>query len=140
MSGAEERQPTEGPDAFKLSEARIPGGPSSTHEGEGRLAGPDGEPRGLGALAARLEAVGLRASAERWPGFTAQDARIIDAAARELATFEEALAQGMREAFTIGREHREREALLNRLNEEIAIATSRLAREAWGARRREPDG
>ena len=87
MSGAGERQPTEGPDPSELSEARHPGKPRSTHGAEGRLAKQDAEPRGLRALAARLEAVGLRGSAERWPGFTAEDARIIDAAARELATF-----------------------------------------------------
>ncbi len=140
MSGPGAQHRPAGPDASRLPGERPPERPGSIHGGEARRAAPKGEPEGLRALAARLDAIGLRARVERWPGFTAEDARIIGAAARELATFEDALAEGMREAFAIGREHREREALLNRLNEEIAIATSRLAREAWGARRRGPDG
>lgn len=139
MNGAEAENPTAGRDPSRLPEER-PWGELGAREAEEQLEAPEPEAEGLPALAARLAAIGFRARSEGWPGFTGEDARVLEAAARELATFEDALAKGMREAFAIGREHREREALLNRLNEEIAIATSRLAREAWGARQRGPDG
>ena len=86
------------------------------------------------ALSQRLRSIALRAVSEDWPGWTAQDTDALGAAARELSSFGPALAQGMREAFAIGREYGQKEDVLDRLNQEILDATDRLAREAWGGR------
>ena len=102
----------------------------------GRCIVSEGTPAGPGipfeALSRRLRSIARRAAAEAWPGWTAEDTRAIDTAARELSTFGPALAHGMREAFAIGREYGHREDVLDRLNQEIFNATNRLGRAAWG--------
>lgn len=82
-------------------------------------------------LAARLRAIIRRASAEQWPGWTEEDAHAITAAVREIEAVPEALEQGMREAFAIGREYGHGEDVLAALNREIREASARLARQAW---------
>lgn len=90
------------------------------------------EPADLEELAARLDSIVARASRQGWRGWTEEDARAVAAAAREIRALRQALAEGMREAFAIGREHGRGEELLDRLNREIEELSSRLARQAWG--------
>jgi hypothetical protein len=71
---------------------------------------------------------------DSWPGWTDDDTLAVMAAAREIETLDEALAHGMRVAFALGRTYGKREVVLNRLEGEIAQASSRLAQEAWGPR------
>lgn len=68
-----------------------------------------------------------------WPGWTDDDTRAVMAAAREIETFDEALAQGMRVAFALGRTQGKREVVLKQLDREIAEASRRIAQEAWGS-------
>jgi hypothetical protein len=89
---------------------------------------------GFEALAGRLEALAARAVAHAWAGWSETDARDVEAAASEIRAIPKALAQGMKEAFTIGREYGHREEALDDLNREIATLSNGLARQAWGRR------
>jgi hypothetical protein len=90
---------------------------------------------GFEELAAMLEAITTRAEAHGWPGWSEMDARVLEAAAREIRAIPEALARGMNEAFSIGREYGHGEEALDELNREIAELSSSLARQAWGGHR-----
>jgi hypothetical protein len=85
-------------------------------------------------LAARLDAVVRRAEAERWSGWSEADGEALEAAAREVRAIPAALARGMNEAFTLGREYGHGEEALDELDREIAELSSDLARQAWGGR------
>jgi hypothetical protein len=56
------------------------------------------------------------------------------AAQGEIETFDEALVEGMRVAFALGRMRGKREVVQNHVDREIAEASRRLAQEAWGPR------
>jgi len=91
---------------------------------------------GFEALAAKLEALASRAAAHAWSGWSETDTRDVEAAASEIRAIPKALAQGMKDAFTIGREYGHREEALDDLNREIAALSNGLARRAWGGRER----
>lgn len=93
---------------------------------------PAADAPGFRALAARLRAIAERARTHGWRAWSREDDDAIEAAAREIAAFEESLATGMRNAFEIGREYGKQEGVLQRLDDEIAAATGELARTAWG--------
>lgn len=100
---------------------------------EGRPGGEETVGSVLARLAERLRSIGRKAEARRWPGWTDEDRRVLEAAAQEIASVEESLRVGMREAFEIGRQYGKGEDVLARLDEEIAEATDQLARVAWGS-------
>jgi hypothetical protein len=90
------------------------------------------EPNGFELLAARLDAIAERAVSEHWPHWSEEDTRAVLAAAREVEGIRAVLAEGMRQAFEIGREYGHGEELLDRLNWEIDELSDRMARRAWG--------
>lgn len=112
--------------------------PPPSFEDAGQAPPADGDSFTL--LAECLRSIGARAVAERWAGWTDQDTDTIVAAAAEIEGIRAALAEGMRQAFDIGREYGHREELLDRVNAEIGEVSSRLARQAWGRVRGGPRG
>jgi hypothetical protein len=90
------------------------------------------EPDPFRVLSEKLRSIAARAARERWSGWTEDDDRAVAAAAAEIEGIVPALADGMRQAFDIGREYGHREELLERLNAEIGEISGRLARQAWG--------
>lgn len=87
---------------------------------------------GFAVLAAHLDSIAERADSDHWRGWTEEDTRAVLVAAREIEGIRAAVAEGMRQAFDIGREYGHREELLERLNWEIEELSGRMARQAWG--------
>jgi hypothetical protein len=90
------------------------------------------EESGFEDLAARLDAIRARAASEGWPAWTEEDAHVIATAAADIRTIPEALAEGMKQAFTAGREYGHREERLDEINRELVVLSRFLAQRAWG--------
>ena len=105
----------------------------ATSRGGAEEEAPDGS-LDFKVLSAHLHSILSRATMESWPGWTDDDTCAVMAAQGEIETFDEALAEGMRVAFALGRMRGKREVVQNHLDREIAEVSRRLAQEAWGPR------
>lgn len=108
----------------------VPNDPQSSFHSSDPATRDQGDP--FQVLSNKLRSIAARAARERWAGWTEADAQALAAAAAEIEEIGTALADGMRQAFDIGREYGHREELLERLNAEIGEISGRLARQAWG--------
>jgi hypothetical protein len=85
----------------------------------------------LAVLAGRVRVIARRAKGQSWEGWSEEDTRTLEAAAREIEVVEDSLRTGMEDAFQIGRQYGRNEDALARLDLQIARVTDRLASAAW---------
>lgn len=95
-------------------------------------AGAAERPLDFDVLAGRLHSIALRAAAERWRGWTPEDAKAVEEAERAIRAIPDALAASMREGFAIGRRYGQEEEHLAGLNMQINALARHVARQAWG--------